>query len=153
MMWRLNRRCTEKVTKLVTWCNLRDQSRNKHFFTSDDNKPTNNVQTFVLHVWCPHPSFFIFYFIFDVIQLVVTSADNNAGLIFSIKLNEPVGTGDQVGTKPGALSHQWPKKKQHVFLFWHFEHSRKQSYNRETISYTDFNVAKRTETETEKPND
>ena len=110
-----------------------------------------------------------FNFIFDIIQLVVTSVDNNVGFIFSIKLNEPVGTGDQIRTSPGALSHQWPtpskknqkktnnnknkQKNRRFFFVGHFEQPWKQSFNRETNSYIDFNVAKRTETETEKPND
>ena len=66
------------------------------------------MQMFMLHFWCPHTCFF--KFIFDIVQLVVTSADNNSGFIFLIKLNEPVGTGDQIRMKPGALSHQWQKK-------------------------------------------
>ena len=71
---------------------------------------------FVLHFWLPHPSFFVVVLIFCIIQLIVTSADNNAGFIFSIKLNEPVETGDHNRTKPGALSHQWPKKACISFL-------------------------------------
>ena len=143
-----NCRCTEKATMLMTWRNLLDQSQDKHIFTSDDdNKPTNNMQMFVLHFWCPHTSFF--KFIFDIVQLVVTSADNNSGFIFLIKLNEPVGTGNQIRMKPGALLHQW-QKKQKIFFFFagQFEHPWKQSFNWETFSYTDFSVAKRIETET-----
>ena len=98
------------------------------------------------------PRRLLFNLIFDVIQLIVTSADNNIGFIFSIKLNEPVGMGDHIRTKPGALSHQWPKK-QKIFFSSQFEHWWKQSFNEETISYIDLNVAERTETETEKPND
>ena len=79
-----------------------------YIYQADCAAPTDVLLTFL----APPP--LLYLLIYFIIQLVVTSADNNAVLIFSIKLNEPVGTADQIRTKPGALSHQWQKKKKKI---------------------------------------
>ena len=150
MMWRLNRRCTEKVTKLVTWCNLRDQSQNKHIFTSDDDKPTNNVKTLVLHFWCPHPSFLKFYFWWHSARCHLCQQHR----IYLFDQTEQTGRNGRSNQSKAwhTITPVAKKKNRRFFFFGQFEHLWKQSFNQETISYSDFNVAKRTETETEKPN-